>query len=268
MFDKVKENILAHNWIAKKYDLKHTEIYNCIEQERIKSTIRMLLRKLNKKNPKILDFGAGTGNLTRHFVDLGCEVTACDVSQESLNVLKKKNKNVKTVLISGKKLPFKNNSFDAVVTYSVLHHVPDYLFAVKEMVRVTKRGGFVYIDHEVNNNYYFPGEYLKEYQSLTKQNKIKRIIKLLKINKLFTWNFIRIVFIKLFINSKYSEEGDLHIWKEDRIEWERIYDTLKKEKCDIVKEVDYLMYRPEGGRGLYNKYKKLTDDTRYIVIKK
>lgn len=41
-----------------------------------------------------------------------------------------------------------------VATYSVLHHIPDYLGVIKELIRVTKPGGIIYIDHEVNEQYW------------------------------------------------------------------------------------------------------------------
>lgn len=41
-----------------------------------------------------------------------------------------------------------------VATYSVLHHVPDYLKIVDEFVRVLKPGGVIYIDHEVSPSYW------------------------------------------------------------------------------------------------------------------
>jgi len=40
-------------------------------------------------------------------------------------------------------IPFSDNTFDLVVCWAVLHHTPDPLQGLREMVRVCKRGGFV-----------------------------------------------------------------------------------------------------------------------------
>ena len=239
--NKIQENIVAHNQIAEKYDLAHPEIYNEIEQDRIKKTIRKLLNISGKKNPKILDFGAGTGNLTKHFLEFGCEVTACDVSQKSLDVLKKKfegDNNLKTRLISGEKLPFKDNSFDIVATYSVLHHIPDYLLAVREMIRVTKKGGITYIDHEVNNNRWYPNPLLREYYNKSKRSKIEKSMALIKRKDFLKYVFYRNKMIKLFINPRFMSQGDLHVFIDDHIEWEKIYQLVKKDGCKIIKKSD------------------------------
>jgi uncharacterized protein YbaR (Trm112 family) len=46
----------------------------------------------------------------------------------------------------GEKLPFKDNSFDAVISESVLEYVEDLFSYVHEVYRVLKVGGEVYID--------------------------------------------------------------------------------------------------------------------------
>lgn len=43
-------------------------------------------------------------------------------------------------------LPFKNNALDAVFGFGVLHHVPDWRGAVREIARVLKTGGHYFIE--------------------------------------------------------------------------------------------------------------------------
>lgn len=78
--NKIKDNAVAHDIIADVYDVKHSEIYNAIEQRRLEQTIEALLNKVSKKSPEVLDFGSGTGNLTLKFLNKGCFVSACDIS--------------------------------------------------------------------------------------------------------------------------------------------------------------------------------------------
>ena len=270
-FDNIKHNQTQHDKVALTYNSKHSEIYNIYEQNRLEKNLDFCIKYIDCNSIiKILDFGAGTGNLCRIFLEKGCSVTACDVSQKSLNVLKDKlhSYNLNAVLYNGLKLPFDDNIFDITATYSVLHHIPDYISAVKEMIRVTKKGGLIYIDHEANNNKWNPPVKLKEYNSLTKQTAFEHIRKLYISKELFNFDFLKTVFIKFFINKKYQREGDIHVWKDDHIEWNKIKELIIEEKCEIFKEENYLMYKPKVGLEIYEKYSKLTNDTKLIVIKK
>lgn len=271
ILNNIKHNQIQHDKLASTYNIKHSEIYNIYEQSRLKKSIDFCIKSVNSNSSvKVLDFGAGTGNLSRIFLEKGCTVTACDVSQKSLNILKDKlpSNNLDTVLYNGLKLPFEDNTFDITTTYSVLHHIPNYISAVKEMIRVTKKDGLICIDHEANENKWNPSIELIEYNSLTKQTIFEHIKKLFIAKELFTFDFIKTVFIKFFINKKYQREGDIHVWKDDHIEWKKVNELIKKEKCEIFKEEDYLMYKPKGGLEIYEKYSKLTNDTKLIVIKK
>lgn len=265
----IKHNRQTHDKIFKVYNLKHKEIYNSIEQKRVKKIVSNLVN--NKRDIKVLDVGAGTGNLSLKFLEFGCQVNALDVSNKSLKLLKNLSNNnpkLNLVTIEGKKFPFKDNEFDIVCTYSVLHHIPDYLYTVKEMIRVSKPGGLIYIDHEANKNKYFPDKHLKEYKTATKQTFMEHLSKLFKTGELFTPDFLKGVFIKLFINKRYQREGDIHVYKDDHIEWDKIKDLFLKNNCKIIEEVDYLLFQPKGGFNLWNEYKKKTNDTKYIVAKK
>lgn len=267
----ISQNKKAHDKIFKVYNLKHSEIYNKIEQARLRKVILNIVKKVKAKEINVLDVGAGTGNLSLKFLDEGCKVIASDVSEKSLELLKKlsnKNKNLSVAMITNENLPFKDNEFDITCCYSVLHHVPDYINTVKEMIRVTKPGGFIYIDHEANENKWNPSIELIEYNSLTKQTAFEHIRKLYISKELFNFDFLKTVFIKFFINKKYQREGDIHVWKDDHIEWNKIKELIIEEKCEIFKEENYLMYKPKGGLEIYEKYSKLTNDTKLIVIKK
>jgi ubiquinone/menaquinone biosynthesis C-methylase UbiE len=102
--------------------------------------------------PFVLDFGAGTGNVTGHLLKLGAMVIADDVSRKSLAGLRNNYSDasrLEMVELNGRDFSmFKGNSLDMVATYSMLHHVPGYLGVVNEFVRVVMPGGIIYIDHE------------------------------------------------------------------------------------------------------------------------
>lgn len=270
---KISQNKDIHDKVYKSYNLKHAEIYNDYEQSRLIHLIQETVELVKKpaQEVKVLDVGAGTGNLARKYLDLGCKVTASDVSMKSLDLLEQLSGSPKTLskhLIEGDTLDFPDNTFDIVCTYSVLHHIPDYIKTVREMIRVVQPGGIVYIDHEANSFLYEPDEKLKEYLSKTRQTTWEHLIKLHRTQELYTFDFLKAAFIKTFINKKYQREGDIHVWKDDHIEWDEIFSVANEMGVQIVRDVDYLMYRPKGGLDLYHEYSSQCSNTKYVIFKK
>ena len=90
------------------------------------------------------------------------------------------------------------------VTYSVLHHVPDYLRAVNELVRVLKPGGLLYIDHEFTDNHWRPDGVLGEYQALTSYRILDHLAQLMRDGDLFSLSLYKTALIKLFVNRRYK----------------------------------------------------------------
>ncbi len=269
--NSITYNSEAHDKIYKKYNAKHAEIYNPFEQSRLKGLAKRLKELVAKEPVQVLDVGAGTGNLSLKFLEVGCEVTAADVSRKSLDLLTLLSGNddkLKTAIISDKGLPFASEQFDIAVTYSVLHHVPDYLHTVREMLRVVKKSGYVFIDHEANAFKWEPSEKLKEYYSHTQQTPIDYLKKVIKSGEIFTPSFWKAVFIKSFVNKRYQREGDIHVWKDDHIDWEKIKQICLESNASIVEEVDYLLYKQKGGLDLFNQYKDHCSDTKFMIIRK
>ena len=125
------------------YEKSHHEIFNPIEQRRLYSTLREATNAVQtgSKPPAALDYGCGSGNLTRHLTELGFHVTAADVSDDFLSAIERKFSGtgmVKAIKLNGADLSdVPDARFDLVATYSVLHHVPDYLRIVVK-VRSTR----------------------------------------------------------------------------------------------------------------------------------
>lgn len=98
---------------------------------------------------RVLDFGAGTCWMTRLLALLGCEVVAVDVSRKALEVGERLVRSdphsgqlsVQFVTLSDPDLPFAAGTFDRVVCFDALHHVPDQQHAIAEFARVLKDGG-------------------------------------------------------------------------------------------------------------------------------
>jgi ubiquinone/menaquinone biosynthesis C-methylase UbiE len=93
------------------------------------------------KGKKVLDVGAGTGRVACELFNRGAQVTALDVSEKILDVLKKKNAKIKTVVGEAEILPFEKETFDAVVAAFLVVHLKDLSRFFDEVYRVLKPGG-------------------------------------------------------------------------------------------------------------------------------
>lgn len=84
----------------------------------------------------VLELGAGTAHLLEQ---LDCKrLVACDLSEDMLNRGKGRAERVRA---DAAKLPFADNSFDAVFSINLLEHVPNPPEVISESVRVLKSGG-------------------------------------------------------------------------------------------------------------------------------
>jgi ubiquinone/menaquinone biosynthesis C-methylase UbiE len=280
----IKLNKVAHDRIALDYDEKHVEIYNLTEQRRINGLLMHVLSLVmtGAEKKMVLDFGAGTGNLTMHLWGLGAEVVAADVSEESLKRIREKtgdSNRLMTIVLGGENLSnISNSAFDMAATYSVLHHIPDYLAAVEELVRVVKPGGIVFLDHEVSPSYWywdkFYNEYLKELGGKFLDDHLHELgISRPRANKGFMVLTLRAkVFCDLFRGKrekpKQSDHGDIHVYKHDHVEWEKIADILLR-SCDILTEKDYLVCRERSENPtVWRKWQGKCRDMRYIIARK
>ena len=184
------DNIKIHNKIAQKYEKVHVEIYNDIEQSRLASSLKEAKSYIDYDGAiKALDLGCGAGNLTKHLIDLQCEVIAADTSQGFLDLVEDKFKGntIDTFLLNGEDLhEIKSDSINFVTTYSVLHHIPDYLHAVEEMVRVCAPGGIIYIDHEHSPNYWESDENYRIFLSKASKINLRKYFSLINYTSKFT----------------------------------------------------------------------------------
>lgn len=95
---------------------------------------------------RVLEVGCGQGPLLNHLPQYGAAVVGLDMSEASLRraaegARELGNESVTLLQGDAEKLPFRDNTFDAVVSFGVLHHTPDTDGAVQEVRRVLKPGG-------------------------------------------------------------------------------------------------------------------------------
>jgi len=111
-----------------------------------------IAQKWKDKNiKKILDFGCGLGRHSIYFAKQGFHVSAFDLSEEATEHLKlwaeKENLFIEIINADMLKLPYDDNTFDAIFAYHVISHT-DSVGAkniINEMSRVLKIGGEIYL---------------------------------------------------------------------------------------------------------------------------
>jgi ubiquinone/menaquinone biosynthesis C-methylase UbiE len=104
------------------------------------------------------DIGAGTGFITEALVQKGLKVIAVDQSGAMLEEMKKKLSSYQTIdyrIGESNDLPIPEETVDAIFSNMYLHHVESPLVAIKEMVRVLKRGGKIVITDMDTHEYEF-----------------------------------------------------------------------------------------------------------------
>ena len=100
-------------------------------------------------NLKILDLGAGTGNL-QYYLPGELEITSLDYSCVALKRLNEKFPKSKVFKHSiYERLPFKENTFDRIVSNNVLYTLQkkEWRFVISEIRRVTKPNGIIVISN-------------------------------------------------------------------------------------------------------------------------
>ena len=113
------------------------------------------------KNKKFLDIASGLGHTAIEMAKKGLNVVACDLSPTSINNLNKvkkkmKLKNLKLILCYAEKIPLPSNSIDYISANAILEHIPDEQKAIKEWLRLLKKGGRLYITVPLKFKYIWP----------------------------------------------------------------------------------------------------------------
>ncbi len=93
---------------------------------------------------KVLELGCGTGLLTREIVTKKVLLTSIDISPDLMEIAKKNiiDSNVEFIIENACQMSFNDQTFNAVIGSSVLHHL-DIDSALSEIFRVLKPGGHI-----------------------------------------------------------------------------------------------------------------------------
>jgi SAM-dependent methyltransferase len=269
--EHVARNVAAYAVRAADYDAVHSEIFNHIEQQRLRVALSQAADAVVSGSLEALDFGAGSGNLTRHMIELGYGVTAADVSPAFLAIVKERFQAPTIELPDGSLDAVPDSAYDLIGVYSVLHHVPDYLGAVSALVRKLKPGGVLMLDHEHNDNYWDPTPELVAFREANANARTGRRWD----PEHRRWQYLLRAAVvpsrhiaRARKRLRISDEGDIHVYRDDRIDWGQILDVLQNAGAELIARVDYLAHREGYDEKLWHHYEQLCDDTTCVIARR
>ncbi|MEV4920979.1 class I SAM-dependent methyltransferase [Streptomyces tirandamycinicus] len=139
-----REHGIGHDYAKGSPHIRHHAI-----RDRLIGDLHALVREVIERNGQchVLELGAGHGTFTDHLLAAGARVTVTEMSEPSVRFLRnrfQRNPNVTVLHDEDGTAACRTGRPDAVVCVSVLHHIPDYLGAVKELVdRIVPGGAFL-----------------------------------------------------------------------------------------------------------------------------
>ena len=162
--EKIRENLLK--CYSEELGLSNIEerIKKRVNRERGKYYISRLAKLVDLKNKKLLDVGSGWGEYLVEAHKEGATVYGLEPDDELLEItdlLLKSEKISEDIIVKkryAEKIPFEDDFFDVVICCHVLEHVNDIKKSIREMIRVLKKGGYLYLCVP-NYAYPFEGHY-------------------------------------------------------------------------------------------------------------
>jgi len=157
-------------------------------------------------NANILEIGCGAGRLTNYLTLKGCNTIGFDIDRNAIIEGRIRYPDTTMFLASGTTIHFQNSSFEIVISFDVLEHMPDVDAHLSEVRRVLKRGGY-YLFQTPNKLTNLPFEIIKN-KSLTHHKSyhcslqtLWTLKRLLKAHK-FKCQFVKIPVMNEFMERK------------------------------------------------------------------
>ena len=133
---KIQSPALEHSW------------KNAIDKGKInRGNIQVNIDFLEQTNlihsgQRVLELGCGAGNLASYMYEKGVSIVASDIAQAAIDHAREHHPNIEFRTHSADDLPYENNSFDVVMSFDVLEHLPDVNLHLHEVWRALKPGGY------------------------------------------------------------------------------------------------------------------------------
>ncbi len=102
---------------------------------------------------RILDVGTGTAQIPIELASRGCcaPIVAIDLAQHMLDLAARNidaaghSGTIRVERVDAKRLPYADGAFDVVMSNSIIHHIPVPIDSLREMVRVLRPGGLLFV---------------------------------------------------------------------------------------------------------------------------
>ena len=136
---------------------EEAEDYNAMDHSQVNQVFVQDMLAFAKAHGKsledVLDLGTGTALIPVELCqqDANCRVMAIDMAVHMLDLARYNIEaaglieRVQLAQVDAKQMPFSDAMFSTVMSNSIIHHIPDPADCVSEMVRVTCRGGLLFI---------------------------------------------------------------------------------------------------------------------------
>jgi len=131
--ERKRELMRLYDQTAQIYDARYTEIQ--------RRKYELVLEFLPSDIQAILDVGCGSGLLLQELLGRSKLLVGIDFSLRMLDTARRKVREAQLILADAEALPFRENSFDCVVSITLLQNVPSPQKAVGECARVLKEKG-------------------------------------------------------------------------------------------------------------------------------
>jgi len=142
------KNVPGLDVISKDYSPQEKEFYLAADNLRYRydGYIIPLLNSFIRKGDYVLEIGCGLGSDSRQIAKVGGHIVSLDLSFDNVYLTKKGAALLgldksRVICADAENLPFKDDSFDAIYSFGVLHHTPNTKKAIDEIYRVLKPKG-------------------------------------------------------------------------------------------------------------------------------
>ena len=145
--NKIREASKAfHESMVEQYESKQP-FFDAQNLDRVKNIRADLAQKAGRQ--RLLDIGCGTGLILNQAHDLFDEIVGVDISDDMMAKIPQ-YPNVTMNIAPAEAIPFSDQHFNVVTSYSLLQHVFDLSAVFREVRRVLKPGGVYYSDESQN----------------------------------------------------------------------------------------------------------------------
>lgn len=132
---------------AEDYKFAYHRGYAAVRGRKLRNAAIRLSRlrgRLDVERPRLLDVGCSLGCTVEAAGRMGWDAHGVDISQDAVEFCRGQGLNCQVMRPS--RLPYADNSFDALTAWHVIEHVPDVADALREWRRVLRPGGVLALE--------------------------------------------------------------------------------------------------------------------------